>query len=162
MRDFVLFLPLTALYLVIGSTLLADLPLPDLPLMVVLYLAYSRASAGGALLGFALGYMEDVFRGAPLGATSFALVFVFAIVHLLSRKVHFSTKAMKVLAAAVMVLLKGALLYALTGLMNKGAPFPGGVAVSALLTGVFMPPAALLFEGLTALAAPRVSKGGLQ
>ncbi len=162
MRDFLLFLPVTAFYLVIGSTLLVDFPLPDLPLMVVLYLAYSRASVGGAFLGFALGYVEDVFNGAPLGATSFALVFVFALVHLLSKKVHFSTAAIKIMAAVTMVLLKGFLMYTVTGFLRMDAPFPDSVIITAVVTGFFMPPAVALFEWLTVLTAPRVSRGNIQ
>jgi rod shape-determining protein MreD len=161
MRDFLIFLPITLFFLALRSTLFQGLPLPDLPLIIVFYVAYARPSLEGVVLSFVLGYIDDVFNGAVIGSTSFSLVFVFAIVYLISKKVHFSTAGILVLGATVMALLKGTIIYIILSFFNFYIPFFTNVLPAVLLTGLFAPAVIALVSWLSALKAPHTSKGGM-
>ncbi len=161
MRDFLIFLPITFFFFVLRSTLFQGLPLPDLPILIVFYLACARPSLEGVVLSFVLGYLDDVFSSAIIGSTSFSLVFVFATVYLVSRKVHFSTTGMKALGAAVMVLLKGTVTYILLSFFNSNIPFISYVLPAILLTGLFAPAVIALMTWLSAFTAPHTVKGGI-
>ena len=91
MKEFLLFLPLTIIYLALKSTLFASFPLPDIPLIMVFYLASRKASVEGALFAFVLGYLDDAFSGSVIGASSFALVLIYLGTHLMSMLVEFTT-----------------------------------------------------------------------
>lgn len=137
MKDFLVFLPITVLYLVIKSTLFTSFPLPDLPLLMVFYVGHKKPAVEGALLSFALGYIEDAFTGGIYGVTSFSLVLIFLATHLLAKKVQFTTPAITAGCAFAMSLLKGVLIYSLLGFMGLDAPFLWRIIVQALLTGIF-------------------------
>jgi len=154
MKDFLLFLPLTIVYLVLKSTIFPSVPIPDVPLLIVFYLAYTRPSVEGALLGFAIGYIEDAFTAGIFGSTSFSLVVIFVLVHLLSRKVHFSTPMMRAGAAAALTLLKGALIYTILSFTDFDVPFIGRFVFQAVITGAFAPAIITLFARLTRMASP--------
>jgi rod shape-determining protein MreD len=113
MKESLLFLPLTVIYLAIKSTLFPAFPAPDLPLIIVFYMAYRKSSFEAVLLGFALGYIEDAFSAGIIGSTSFALIAVFIAVNLFSRKVQFSTPMMRGGGIAVASAVKGLIIYAI-------------------------------------------------
>src|SRR3989304_4815710 len=73
MREFLVFLPLTIAYFALKSTLFAGFPLPDIPLIIVFYMAYRKAAVAGVLSAFAFGYLDDAFSGGIIGTSSFAL-----------------------------------------------------------------------------------------
>ncbi|MEE9614268.1 MAG: hypothetical protein V3W31_04850 [Thermodesulfobacteriota bacterium] len=139
MRDFLIFLPLTVVFLSVKSTLFPGLPLPDLPLVIVFHIAYARPSVHGVVLAFMLGYVDDVFSGAIIGSTSFSLLFFFIVVYVLSKKVHFSGAAAGVLGTALGVALKGALSYAIVVSINPDLAFAGHVLPVAVVTGLSAP-----------------------
>ena len=91
MKDFLIFIPATIVYLAVKSTIFASFPVPDLPLIMVFYLGYTRPSLEGALLCFVVGYIEDALAGGVTGSTSFALIFIFLCAYFLSRKVQFTS-----------------------------------------------------------------------
>lgn len=161
MRDFLIFLPITVFFLALRSTLFQGLPLPDLPLIAVFYIAYSRPSLAGVVLSFALGYIDDVFSGAVIGSTSLSLVLVFAFVHLLTKKVHFSTAGMMALGAAVMALLKSTATYIILSSFSSYIPFLAYTLPTVFLTGLFSPAFIALFSRLSIYKAPHTPKGGL-
>lgn len=161
MRDFLIFLPITLLFLALKSTLFQGVPLPDLPLIIVFYVAYSRPSLGGVVLSFVLGYIDDVFSGAVMGSSSLSLVFVFAAVYLATAKVHFSTAGVKALGASVMALVKGTITYLVLSFMNLHIPFLAYVLPTVFLTGLFAPALIALISWLSSVKTPRTQKGGI-
>ncbi len=161
MKEFLLFLPITALYLALKSTLFASIPVPDLPLIIVFYVAYSRDSLEGAFLGFVLGYMDDAFNGGIIGTSSFALVFIFLGVHLIARRVHFSTPAMRAGGAAAASIIKGLLSYAVLRYANVNAYFFSYMVLSALVTGICAPPIITGLAWLTELVSPHKFKDNI-
>lgn len=144
MKDFLIFIPITVLYLVLKSTIFISIPIPDLPLIIVLFIAYNRASVEGVVLSFLLGYLEDAFTGGIFGSTSFALMVVFISVYLLSKRVTFSTPFIRALAAGLLTLLKGFLIYIVLRLTHFDAPFLGSILIAAVVTGAFTPAIILL------------------
>jgi rod shape-determining protein MreD len=155
MKDFLLFLPITVVYLVFKSTVFPSVPIPDVPLLIVFYIAYTRPSVEGALLGFVIGYIEDAFTAGIFGSTSFSLVVIFLAVHMLSRKMHFSTPMIRAGAAAALVLAKGALIYLVLSFTDFDVPFLSRIAFQAVITGAFAPPIITLFARLTRMVRPR-------
>lgn len=139
MKEFLIFLPLTIVYLALKSTLFPNLPLPDLPLIMVFLIASRKASIEGAVLAFVLGYLDDAFSGGIIGTSSFALVFIFVTVHLLSRMVQFTTPSIMAGGAALAALLKGALTYAVLRFSNVDVYFLTHVVLQAVITGIFAP-----------------------
>jgi rod shape-determining protein MreD len=154
MKDYLIFLPLTILYLVAKGTILPTVPLPDVPLIIILYVAYSKPSIEGAFLGFVLGYLEDALTAGVLGSTSFALVVVFLAVHLLSKKMEFSTPFIKAVAAAFFTLAKGALIYMVLSFTDFDVPFLNRIVFQAVITGAFAPAIIVLISRLTAYLSP--------
>ena len=158
MKEFLLFLPITAVYLALKSTLFPDFPLPDLPLIIVFFMAYRRPSLEGALLGFVLGYMDDAFNGGIIGSTSFSLVFIFLVIHLFARKVSFSTPALRAGGVAVAMLIKGVLMYLVIRSANASASFFTFALLHALVTGICAPPVIMALSWLAELVSPQKFK----
>jgi len=158
MREFLVFLPLSVLYLAFKSVLAPGAPLPDLPLIIVFYMAFAMGSFEGALMGFILGYIDDVFNGALIGSSSFALVFVFLCVHLLSRKVHFYTALTRASGALGASIIKGALVFTVLRLTGLNARFFSNVILQSISTGVFAPAVIVGLSRLSALVSPRSFK----
>lgn len=153
--DFLVYLPLTLLYLAARSTLAPGLPLPDLALAAVFYLAYDRPSLSGVFLAFLLGYMDDVFSGGVIGATSFSLVLAYAAAHLAARKVHFSTAAMQVLGVSVLAAVKGLATYLLLGPSGPDAVSLVYVVPGAVVTALSAPFLIALFVRIDGLVKSR-------
>jgi rod shape-determining protein MreD len=154
MKDYLIFLPLTIGYLVLKGTIFPTVPLPDVPLIIILYVAYSKPSIEGAFLAFVIGYLEDALTAGVLGSTSFALVVVFLTVHLLSKKVEFSTPLVKAGAAALCTLMKGALVYMVLSFTDFDVPFLSRTVFQAVITGAFAPAIIALISRLTAYLNP--------
>jgi len=159
MRDLIVFFPLAILYLAVKSTLLPEIPFPDIMLLLVFYVAYTRTSLEGAFLGFILGYIEDVFTGGVIGSTSFGLVMAFLAVHLVSRRMHFTTPVVKAAGAASLSLFKGLLLFVVIDFASGGLRFAVDIFFQAVLTGIFAPAILAGLGRLTALVHPRTFEG---
>lgn len=145
MKDYLLILPLTIIYLAIKSTLLPTVPVPDLPLLVIFYFAYRKPSAEVALLAFALGYVEDLFGAGVTGSTSFSLVIIFLAVLAISKKVHFSTPLVNACMVAGLSLAKGLLIYFTVNFVGIEASFIGYIIAQSFITGIFTPATLSLF-----------------
>ena len=158
MKEFLLFLPLTIIYLALKSTLFAAFPLPDIPLIMVFYLASRKASVEGALFAFVLGYLDDAFSGGVIGASSFALILIFIATHLMSMLVEFTTPTAKAGGAAAAALIKGAAVYYVLRYSNVDTYFLTHVVLQALVTGFFAPPVISALMWLTAVFTPRKFK----
>ncbi len=158
MKDFIIFIPITVLYLVLKSTIFISIPIPDLPLIIVLFIAYNRASIEGAVLGFVIGYLEDAFTGGVFGSTSFALMVIFIVVYLLSKRVTFSTPFIRALAAGLLTVLKGLLIYTVLHLTHFDAPLLGSILIAAVVTGAFTPAIILLLTRISGTVDPQTLK----
>lgn len=109
MRSTFLILTFGACAIILQTTLLHLAPLgsaiPDLILVICVYLGLHHQSVAGALGAFFLGYMVDTFSGTDVGLNAFAMTFVFLTVYLLSRRLWIEgsiSNAVVVLAAAVL------------------------------------------------------------
>lgn len=89
MRLSLLFLSAGLILVLLQTTLLHLLPLgpfvPDLVLVLCVYLGLNHPTVGAVLGSFALGYSVDVFSGRVLGLNAFAMSLVFLAVYLSSR-----------------------------------------------------------------------------
>lgn len=153
-KDFIVLLVITTLYLAITSAVVPGLPLPDIPLLVALYTGLKMASMEGAFLCFSLGYIEDVLTGGLLGSSSFALVTAYAAVVLVAKKVHFTTPGIRAAAGFGLGIMKGFLLYAIISSINSNVPFSGFVFIQALITGAFAPAVLTILERLRETYSP--------
>lgn len=158
MKESLLFLPITVVYLAIKSTLFPSVPVPDLPLIIVFYMAYRKTSFEGMFLAFALGYIEDAFSAGIIGSTSFSLITVFIAVNLLSRKVQFSTPAMRSGGIAAASVAKGIMTYSIIRATHSEASFLVTVVLQAIVTGATSPAIILFLMKLTAWVSPQAFK----
>ncbi len=158
MKEFLVFVPLTVLFLAIKSTLFVNFPLPDLPLIIVFYMGYRRASLEGVLLAFALGYLDDAFNGSIIGSSSFALTSIFLAIFLLSKKVQFSTPALRAGGVGAAALIKGVLSYAVLRFTNVDVYFFTHVVLHAVVTGALASPVIIGLQRLTIYISPQTFK----
>jgi len=118
-------------------------------------MAYRQASLEAAVLGFVLGYIEDAFSAGIIGSTSFALIVVFISVNLLSKKVQFTTPAMRSGGIAAASVAKGFIIYSIIKASHSDASFLSTVILQAAVTGAASPAIVLLLSRLTAWVNPR-------
>jgi rod shape-determining protein MreD len=137
---------LVIIYLSIKSTLLANIPSPDLSLVIVFYIASQKASLKGPILGFILGYIEDVFSGGILGMTSLTLVIIFIAVNMLSKRMSFDTTLAKTLGVGLMGVIKGVLYYLILSFINPDISILSPIFLTPLITGLLAPPIILLLS----------------
>jgi len=160
MRDLLLFIPLVIVYLAFKSTLFSGVPLPELTLLVVFYAAYTRDGAEGAVLAFILGYIEDAFTGGVIGSSSFAMVCVFLVVHVTSRRMHLAAgPGVKAGGAAALSVVKGVLVYLVLDHAVLGLRPAGDIILQAVITGIFAPALLAALSWLTTVVRPRTFEG---
>jgi rod shape-determining protein MreD len=91
MKVTLLFLVSGFFFLLLQMTFLHLLPLgpivPDLSLILCVYLGLYRPTIGSVFGSFFLGYSLDVFSSPLLGLNAFALSLVFLVVYLSSRRI---------------------------------------------------------------------------
>ena len=93
----------TVLHLIpIGSAV------PDLVLVLAVYLGLHYHTVGGAVGAFSLGYLVDVFSGVNLGLGAFSMTLVYFTVHLTSRRLWIESGLSTVAVVACAALLKTA------------------------------------------------------
>jgi len=154
MRDYIALFLIAIAYLVVESTIMTTLPLPDVLLILVFYTAVKRPSTTGVLACFALGYLEDIFLGGVLGSTSFAFMAVFLSVYLLSKKVHFTTPAVSALMALALAALKVSLIYAIMRTISGELGLSAFTVAQIVLTAVFAPFVMTLLDRLETIVSP--------
>lgn len=159
MRYYLVFIPVVILYMAVKSTLLVNVPLPDVTLLAVFFVAWARPSVQSVVLAFILGYLDDVLSGGVIGTSSFTLVVVFLTMHFLSRKVHFSTPGMRAAGAGGLALIKGLLAYSVLAFAEMNIAALLDILLVAILTGVFAPAVLAVFDRLTSFVTPRTFEG---
>jgi rod shape-determining protein MreD len=108
MRLFLLYFLIGLFLILLQSTFFSLLPLgpivPDLILVLCVYLGLHHPTVGAALGSFVLGYSVDVVSSRLLGFNAFAMTLVFLAVHFSSRSIwlhHPVVSSLIVLYAAV-------------------------------------------------------------
>ncbi len=139
MKNYIIFLPIAIIYLSLKSTLASTLPLPELTVMITIFIAYEKSSLSAVILCFILGYIDDVFSGGVIGSASFSLVVVYIIVHMISQKVELSTITSKAGVAGALTLLKMILVWVVIRATGFEAPFLFQILLTAIVTGFFAP-----------------------
>jgi rod shape-determining protein MreD len=116
-----LFMRLFLLYFVVGvvsvllqTTLLHLLPIgpivPDLILVLCVYLGLYHPSVGAALGSFMLGYSVDIVSSPILGLNAFAMSLVFLSVFLISRSIWLQNAIVTSVVVLLAAVVKGAAL----------------------------------------------------
>ena len=111
------------------TTIMHLLPLgplmPDLVVVLCVYLALHEHSVAGALGAFLLGYFTDNFSGDVIGLHAFAMSLVFVLVYLLARQLWIDNVVANVAVVFVASLLK-AVAVALLLVFYLSADYPWG------------------------------------
>ena len=106
--------------LLIQTTIVPLLPfgaaMPDLLLVVCVYLGLYFHSPAGAIGAFAIGYVQDSFSGSLLGLNAFAMTAVFVAVYLASRRLWVTNTLSKIVLVFLASLLKTFALLAILGI----------------------------------------------
>lgn len=114
MRLFLLYFSVGVFLILLQGTLLHLLPLgpvvPDLVLVLCVYLGLYHPTMGAALGSFLLGYSIDVVSSRLLGLNAFAMSLVFLSVYLSSRAIWIQNPIVTSLVVLVAALVKGAAL----------------------------------------------------
>jgi len=134
--------------LVVQSTLLPLLPigpvLPDLMLVVCVYLGLYVHSPAGALGAFLIGYAQDAFSGTVLGINAFAMSLVFVSVYLTSRHLWVNNTLSQIVLVFLASLVKTVTIVALIGVFlsldGLWRTILKYIFLEAALAAVFSPP----------------------
>ena len=114
MRLFLLFFAVGVLLMLLQTTFLHLLPIgpvvPDLVLVLCVYLGLHHPTVGAALGSFLLGYSIDVVSSRMLGLNAFAMSLVFLAVYLSSRSIWLHHPVVSSLVVFLAALVKGAAL----------------------------------------------------
>lgn len=116
---------------------------PDLILILCVYLGLHQHSIAGTTGAFLLGYFTDNFSGSVIGLHAFALTLVFLLVYLVSRRLWMDNWLANIAVVFVASMLKTLTLAMLLGLllsqeMSLGRVF-SNVLFEATLAAAFTP-----------------------
>ena len=114
MRLFLLFFLAAIFVLLLQTTLLHLLPIspvvPDLTLVLCVYLGLYHPTVGAALGAFLLGYSIDIVSSRIIGLNAFAMSLVFLTVYLSSRAIWLQNPLVTSFVVLLASLVKGAAL----------------------------------------------------
>lgn len=134
--------------LLLQSTVLQLLPfehaVPDVLLVVNVYLALHFHTVGGALGAFLLGYVQDSASGSPAGLNACGMLVVFVLVYLTCRRLWVDNAVSKVvlvfLASLVKTIVVVGLLAAFTSSAGSWRTLPLILLSHAFLAALLAPP----------------------
>jgi len=111
MRLFLLFFLVAIFVLLLQTTLLHLLPIspvvPDLTLVLCVYLGLYHPTVGAALGAFLLGYSIDIVSSRMIGLNAFAMSLVFLTVYLSSRAIWLQNPLVTSFVVLLASLVKG-------------------------------------------------------
>lgn len=116
---------------------------PDLTLLVIVYIAFKSPGLQGQSVGFAAGLLQDGISAGPLGLNAFIKVAVAWLANLLSGKFYIDKLLMPALFGLVATIVKALYLMLLSGF------FPGRILSYDLFGSVLW-----IEAGYNAVAAP--------
>lgn len=100
-------------------TLTGDRIIPDLALILCVYLGLHEHSVAGATGAFLLGYLLDSFSGSLVGLNAFAMTSVYTMVYLISRRLWMDNAISSIAMVFLGTLVKGfAILAALAAYLS--------------------------------------------
>jgi rod shape-determining protein MreD len=140
---------------------------PSLLLPLVVFMGVHEYSmARGAALAFTLGYLLDVFAGAPVGLFTFITVATFVVSRTAGVRLAAQTLITKVALAFVFALFQGILIVVLTAIFGGDPARPRALALlvapHAVATALFAPLVFSLAERVhqATVNVPRPGEGG--
>jgi len=147
MRLFLLFFLVGIFLLLLQTTLLHLLPIgpvvPDLILVLCVYLGLYHPSVGGALGSFLLGYSIDIVSSPILGLNAFAMSLVFLSVYFSSRAIWIQNPIVTSLVVLLAALVKGTAVVLISAVFLSVEGFWIGAAryiiMEALVAAVLAP-----------------------
>ena len=118
--------------------------IPDLVLILCVYLALYEHNVGGATGAFLFGYMLDSFSGSVVGLNAFAMTSVYLVVYLASRRLWMDNTMSGIAMVFLATFLKGiAVLGALAAYLTVDRLTLGAAQIllgEALLAAALTPP----------------------
>ena len=100
-------------------TLTGDRVIPDLTLILCVFLGLYEHSVAGATGAFLLGYLLDSFSGSLVGLNAFAMTTVYTLVYLVSRRLWMDNAVSSIAMVFLGTLVKGiAILSALAAYLS--------------------------------------------
>ena len=147
MRLFLLYLVIGIFLILLQSTFLHLLPfgpvVPDLVLVLCVYLGLHHPTVGAAVGSFVLGYSIDVVSSRLLGLNAFAMTLVFLAVYFSSRSIWLHHPVVSSLIVLLAALVKGvALVLVWVVFLNTEGFWSGAVRyiiMEALLAAALAP-----------------------
>lgn len=140
---------------------------PSLLLPLVVFMGVHEYSiARGAALSFLIGYLLDLFVGAPVGLFTFITVATFVVARAAGVRLAAQTFLTKLALAFVFGLVEGVLIVILTAIFGADAARPRALALlvapHAVSTAVFAPLVFRLAERVhqVTITVPRPGEGG--
>jgi rod shape-determining protein MreD len=140
---------------------------PSLLLPLVVFMGVHEYSiARGAALSFLIGYLLDLFVGAPVGLFTFITVATFVVARAAGVRLAAQTFLTKLALAFVFGLVEGVLIVILTAIFGTDAARPRALALlvapHAVSTAVFAPLVFRLAERVhqATITVPRPGEGG--
>ena len=110
MRTVVAVVLAAAIGLVLQSTALHAIPggaaVPDVLLILCVYLGLRRHSVGGAVGAFVLGYVQDSFSGTAVGLNAAAMCLVYLTIYLTSRRLWVDNLVSRVVVVFLAAVIK--------------------------------------------------------
>lgn len=140
---------------------------PSLLLPLIVFMGVHEYSiARGAALSFLLGYLLDLFAGAPVGLFTFITVATFVVARAAGVRLAAQTFITKLALAFVFGLVEGVLVVILTAIFGQDAARPRALALlvapHAVSTAIFAPLVFRLAERVhqATITVPRPGEGG--
>lgn len=117
---------------------------PDVLLVLCVYLGLHQHTVTGSFGAFALGYLEDAASGSPAGLNACGMLVVFVIVYLTCRRLWVDNVVSKVvlvfLASVIKAIVVVALLALFASVRTEWSSLPGILLSQAALTAIVAPP----------------------
>lgn len=159
MKEIFIYIPIVIIYLSLKSSLMPSMPLPDLSVIIIYYIAIKRPSIATVILAFSFGYIEDIFYGTVVGTSSASNIIVFLIVFFISKKLTLTTPYVIAVVNVILVMIKF-LFVTLVGLYvgANGMSFFHAIPL-ALMTGLVSPLAVQIINVISIKANIEVKKG---
>jgi rod shape-determining protein MreD len=139
MRLFLLYFVVGIFLILLQSTFFHILPspvVPDLVLVLCVYLGLHHPTVGAALGSFVLGYSIDVVSSRLLGLNAFAMTLVFLAVYFSSRSIWLHHPVVSSLIVLFAALVKGVAVALLWTVFLKAEGFWFGAARTIILEAV--------------------------
>jgi rod shape-determining protein MreD len=140
---------------------------PSLLLPLIVFMGVHEYSiARGAALSFLLGYLLDLFVGAPVGLFTFITVATFVVARAAGVRLAAQTFLTKIALAFVFGLVEGILIVVLTAIFGQDAARPRALALlvapHAVSTAIIAPLIFRLAERVhqATITVPRPGEGG--